>query len=155
MVGGVLDRMLLPRGHDNNIAPRLINRVARKTGHHSPAALDWLLGTAFHLAYGISWGIAFGLVRRWSPLPSLPLAGLFGGAIYIGAFSRFGAATQTGTERKPRDRPWQKHVSLVSVALTYALCLGVLYDRLTSNISHQALVDMGRRAVTRIAASSR
>ena len=130
-VGAVLNQTLLPPGHDNNIAPRFINRTARKTGHRSSPVQDWFLGTVFHFAYGMGWGALFGVARKWSRLPSLPLAGLIGGAIYLVAFSSFGAGTKTDTERQPRERPWQKQVSLIAVDLTYALSLAVLYDQLT------------------------
>ena len=56
LVGVVLNTVLLPPGHDNNIAPRLVHHSARKAGHHTPPAVDWLLGTLFHVGYGIGWG---------------------------------------------------------------------------------------------------
>src|SRR5690348_5344015 len=99
VVGAMLDRMLLPPGHDNNIAPRLVHRTARKLGHRSSAVLDWLVGIVFHVGYGIGWGVLFGVFRKWSRLPSLPLGGLLGGVIYLAAFAPFGVATRTGSER--------------------------------------------------------
>jgi hypothetical protein len=129
-IGVALDKLLLPPGHDNNIAPRLINRTARQLGHRSNPVVDWLLGTGFHLGYGMGWGGVFGVLRHWSGLPSPALAAALACIMYLVAFSPFGAGTQTGTEREPRKRPWQKQVSLLSVPLAYTLPLAALYDRL-------------------------
>jgi hypothetical protein len=131
LVGATLNAVLLPRGHDNNIAPRLVHQSARKAGHHTSPAVDWLLGTLFHVGYGIGWGGIFGVVRRWSNWPSLLLGSALGGLLYLLEFTSFGVGPQTGTEQPPEQRPWQKQVSLVSVVLTYALCLAIVFDRLT------------------------
>jgi hypothetical protein len=130
-VGAVLNRVLLPPGHDNNIAPRLVHQSARKLGHRTSPALDWLLGTLFHVGYGISLGSVFGFVRRWSGWPSLLLGGALGGLLYLVEFTGFGVGTQTGTEQHPEQRPWQKQVSLVSVVTTYVVPLAMFFDRLT------------------------
>jgi hypothetical protein len=129
-VGLALDRLLLPHGHDNNIAPRLVDRVARRAGHHTPSAIDWAMGTAFHLGYGLGWGALFGVVRRRSRAPGLLLGSALGALLYGLAFSRVGLGTQTGAEAPPEERPWQKQVSLVSVAMAFALALALLFDRL-------------------------
>jgi hypothetical protein len=129
-VGLALDRLLLPHGHDNNIAPRLVDRVARRAGHHTPSAVDWAMGTAFHLGYGVGWGALFGVIRRRSRAPGLLLGGALGAVLYGLAFSRVGFGTQAGAEAPPDARPWQKQVSLVSVAMAYALALALLFDRL-------------------------
>jgi hypothetical protein len=128
-VGWLLDRWLLPRGHDNNIAPRLVNRTLRRTRHRTNAVREWVLGTLFHYGYGLGWGALFGILRRRSRLPNPVLGGLLGSAIYALAFSEVGVGTATGTERHPRRRPWQKQVSLVTVALTYAFSLAAFFAR--------------------------
>jgi hypothetical protein len=129
-VGLMLDRVLLPPNHDNNIAPRLVDRVAGRAGHHTPSAFDWAAGTAFHLGYGLGWGALFGVVQARVRAPGLLLGGALGGLLYLLAFSRAGFGTRTGAEAPPDQRPWQKQVSLVSVAMTYALALALLFDRL-------------------------
>ena len=130
LVGWTIDQTLLPRGQDNNIAPRFVDRSARQVGLRPPPAVDWILGTLFHFGYGMVWGVAFGLVRCWSRVPSLALGGGLGGLLYLLAFSRIGIGTKTGTEQQPERRPWQKQVSLVSVAVAYALSLPLIFDRL-------------------------
>lgn len=128
VVGWVLSQTLLPAGHDNNISPRFVNRLIHERGKRTNPLVDWLLGTLFHYGYGIGWGLVFGLLKRWTRLPSLPLGGLIGWLIYLLAFSRAGAGTKTHTEQHPRHRPWHKQVSLVSVAFTFALSLAATYD---------------------------
>ena len=128
VVGWGLSHTLLPEGHDNNISPRLVNRLIRRQGRRTNPLIDWLFGTLFHYGYGIGWGVAFGVLKRWSRLPSLPLGGLLGGLIYLLAFSRAGVGTKTHTERHPKHRPWHKQLSLVTVAYTFALSLAPTYD---------------------------
>lgn len=138
IVGFLLDKLLLPRGHDNNIAPRLANRSFRKAGQDMHPVVDWVAGMLFHYAYGLGWGVIFGLVRRWSKLPSLFIGGALGWLIYLLAFSRQGIGTKTGAEQHPKRRPWQKQVSLVAVAFTYALATALTYDRLEEKASPPA-----------------
>jgi ribose/xylose/arabinose/galactoside ABC-type transport system permease subunit len=131
-VGWTLDAVLNPPGHDNNIAPRLVDRATRIAGKRPNGVLDWVLGTAFHFGYGLGWGTLFGVLRQRLRLPSLLLGTAMGGAIYLVGFSRAGWGTLTGTESHPERRPWQKQASLISVAMTYALCVALLFDRLPS-----------------------
>jgi MFS family permease len=130
LIGWLLDRFFLPRGHDNNIAPRFVSRVFRRSGRRSNPVRDWALGTLFHLGYGLGWGTLFGTVRRWSRLPSWLVGSAAGVLIYLSAFSGIGVGTRTGTERNPERRPWQKQVSLVAVALAYVATLAWTFDRL-------------------------
>jgi hypothetical protein len=129
--GWLLEAVLLPRGEDNNIAPRFVDRSTRLTGGRPNAALDWVLGTAFHFGYGASWGRIYGLARPATRLPSLLLVGLLWSAIYLTAFSRPGVGTRTGTEQPPERRPWQKQASLLAVSGTFAATVGWLVARLT------------------------
>ena len=130
VVGWVLDQTLLPPGQDSNIAPRLVNRTARKAGHRTSAVVDWLGGVLFHYGYGAGLGAFFGVLKRWSGLPTPALSVFLGWLIYLAAFSGIGAGTSTGTEQRPDRRPWQKQVSLVAVAFAFALSLGPAFDRL-------------------------
>jgi hypothetical protein len=72
-VGWGIQQFLLPRGQDNNIAPRFVNRLFRRSGRGSNPVRDWVLGTLFHYGYGVGWGTLFGVVRSWSGLPSWAL----------------------------------------------------------------------------------
>jgi hypothetical protein len=135
LVGLLLDKLVLPPRQHNNIAPRFVKRLFQRQGRPAHPARDWTLGTLFHLGYGVGWGVAFGLTRRWTGLPSLLLGGTTGLAIYLLAFSGPGVGTHTGTERHPRHRSWRKQLSLVAVAWTFSLTTALVYDRLTEPAS--------------------
>jgi hypothetical protein len=131
LVGLLLDKAVLPRGQDNNIAPRFVTRLFQSQGEPANPARDWALGTAFHLGYGVGWGAAYGLARRRTGLPPSLLGVLTGLLIYLLAFSGFGAGTKTRTEPPPHRRGWRKQASLVAVAWTFALTTAAVYERLT------------------------
>ena len=128
LVGLLLDRILLPPREHNNIAPRFVKRLFQLQGRGSRPVRDWTLGTLFHFGYGVGWGAAFGLARRWSGIPS-PLLGVGTGfLIYLLAFSGVGVGTKTRTEPYPRRRHWPKQLSLIAVAWTFALTTAAIYD---------------------------
>lgn len=129
-IGLALDKLILPPKQHNNIAPRLIKRLAQFTGRRAHAPRDWTLGTLFHLAYGLAWGATLGVARRWSQWPPLPLGALSGGLIYLLAFSRGGVGTLTATEPPPSRRSWRKQVSLMAVAWGYAFVTALVNERL-------------------------
>jgi hypothetical protein len=134
LVGLLLDKLLLPPRQHNNIAPRLIKRLFQKQGRPPHPVRDWSFGTLFHLAYGMSWGCVFGLVRRWLPIPSPLLGGALVLLIYGLAFSRIGVGTRTQTERHPQQRGWGKQLSLVAVAATFGITVAAAYDRLNEGL---------------------
>ena len=138
LVGWLIDWLFLPPGHDNNIAPRLVDRSVRKAGGRPNPVLSWLLGTGFHLGYGVSWGIAYGLLRRWSRAPVPLLTAFVTWLIYLVGFSGIGVGTHTGTEQHPDRRPWQKQVSLVAVDLTFTISLALLFDRIAQKDERRA-----------------
>ena len=125
-IGLALDKFLLPPKQHNNIAPRLVKRLAQLTGRGEHGPRDWTLGTLFHVGYGVGWGAFLGVARRGTALPPLPLGALTGGLIYALAFSKRGVATVTATEPPPQVRDWRTHTSLVSVAWGYALVTAFL-----------------------------
>jgi hypothetical protein len=129
-VGFALDQLLLPPRQHNNIAPRLVKRLSFFSGHRQNAVRDWILGTLFHIGYGLGWGVFLGLARRWSSMPPLPLGALTGGLIYLLAFSRRGVGTMTATEPPPSARGWRKEASLVAVAWAYAFATAFIDERL-------------------------
>jgi hypothetical protein len=140
-VGLLLDKLLLPPRQHNNIAPRFVKRLFQWRGKPGNPKRDWTLGTLFHLGYGIGWGCAFGLARRWTGIPSPLLGGATGFAIYLLAFSGLGVATHTWTEPHPRRRSWRKQISLVAVAWTYALSTAFIFDRLTRHSDDHLLAE--------------
>ena len=129
-VGLALDKLLLPPKQHNNIAPRLIKRLAQWTGRRGDAPRDWTLGTLFHVGYGASWGALLGLARCLTGARPLPLGGVGGALVYAAAFSSGGFGTLTRTEPPPRARGWRKQLSLVAVSSAFALATAWLDDRL-------------------------
>jgi hypothetical protein len=138
LVGLLLDRFVLPPRQHNNIAPRFVKRLSQLRGKPAHPRRDWTLGTLFHLGYGIGWGCAFGLARRWSGIPSPLLGGATGLLIYLLAFSGVGVGTWTRTEQHPRRRSWRKQISLVVIAWTFALSTAIVYDILIRRRSRAA-----------------
>jgi hypothetical protein len=129
-VGLALDKVLLPPKQHNNIAPRLIKRLAQWTGRRGSAPRDWTLGTLFHLGYGAGWGALLGVARELSDARPLPLGGAGSALVYLAAFSPRGVGTLTLTEPPPRARGWRKQASLIAVSSAFALSTAILDDRL-------------------------
>ncbi len=129
-VGLALDRFLLPPKQHNNIAPRLVKRLAQWTGRRGSAPRDWSLGTLFHLGYGAGWGALLGLGRHSTGAGPLSLGGVGGTLVYLAAFSPGGVGTLTRTEPPPRARGWRKQASLVAVSSAFALSTAFLDHRL-------------------------
>ncbi len=129
-VGLAFDKLLLPPKQHNNIAPRLIKRLAQWTGRRGNAPRDWSLGTLFHLGYGAGWGALLGLTRHVAGVGPMPLGSIGGALVYLSAFSPKGVGTLTLTEPPPRARGWRKQVSLVAVSSAFALSTAFFDDRL-------------------------
>lgn len=137
-VGLALDKLLLPPRQHNNIAPRLIKRLAQWTGRPGNPARDWALGTLFHLGYGAGWGLLLALARSLTgarPLPIGGIGGIGGALVYLAAFSPGGVGSLTLTEPPPRARAWRKQLSLVTVSGSFALATAWLDDRLARRLS--------------------
>lgn len=134
-VGLALDKLLLPPRQHNNIAPRLIKRLAQWTGRPGNPARDWTLGTMFHLGYGAGWGLLLALARSLTGARPLPIGGIGGALVYLAAFSPVGFGSLTLTEPPPRARGWRKQLSLVTVSGTVALATAWLDDRLARRLS--------------------
>jgi hypothetical protein len=127
-VGFAIDKLLLPPKQHNNIAPRLVKRLAQWTGRHGSAPRDWALGTLFHLGYAAGWGALTGLTRHLTGAGPLPVGGVGGALIYLAAFSPTGVGTLTRTEPPPRARGWRKQLSLVAVSSVFALSTALIDD---------------------------
>ena len=143
MIGLLLDRLFLPNGEDNNIAPRLVMRSFQRLGYGENGPRDWALGTVFHFGYGAMWGAVLNVARARTGVPASVLAIPVGATIYGLAFSRAGVGTRTGTEQHPDLRLGRKQVSLMAVANAYAVATGLLLDL----FSWWGLRTSGRRAV--------
>ena len=124
--GYLIDRALLPRGHNNNIAPRLFSRLFQQSGQAPNPRRDWLVGTLFHELYGAGWGILQAVAADRLRIPPFVLAPPLSGLIYLLAFSRFGLGTLTGTERHPDRRDPRKQGSLLTVTAVFPVATGLL-----------------------------
>lgn len=120
-VGASESALILPDHEDANIAPRLMDRLARDVGEEMPLEAEWLLGTLFHFGYGATWGVLYALLdERVDVHPAVGGTAL-GAVIYALTFPRWGVAVQTQVERPPRQRTRRMSLVAASVALTFGL----------------------------------
>lgn len=120
-VGAAETALFLPPHEDANIAPRLVDRMARDLGRELSLEAEWVLGTLFHFGYGAAWGAIYGLVEeRLEPHP-LVGGGALGALIYAITFPRWGGAVQTQVERPPEARTRRMTFVAASVAMTYGI----------------------------------
>lgn len=120
-VGATESALILPEHEDANIAPRLMDRLARDLGEDLPLELEWLLGTLFHFGYGAGWGMLYALVEEELDIPPALGGVAMGSLIYALTFSRWGGAVQTQVERSPERRTNRMTFVAASVALTFGL----------------------------------
>ncbi len=111
-----------------DIGPRFVQRVAQQLGTSLSPPLQWLFATAFHFGYAAQWGATYVLLRERGHTP--PLAGglLLAAVIYAAAFSRWGAATQTRTERPPHRRSHRETLVHAIAATSFSLSTAYLYE---------------------------
>lgn len=129
-IGKTEDLAFLPEWEDSNIAPRLVDRLARDLGEDLSPTAEWTLGTAFHLGYGAFWGASYAAARERTGVDPLVGGTALGALIWGITFPRWGGAVQTQTERPPEQRTWRMEVVLASVALGFGLSTSLLYERL-------------------------
>ena len=123
--GALLD---VPRERAD-IGPRFVRRVAQRfTGTTPSSPTEWLLATLFHFGYAAQWGTLYALVQKWRPTPPLVGGPMLAGLIYALAFSPWGAATQTSTERHPARRDVRETVLHVTAALSFGLTTAYVYE---------------------------
>ena len=120
-VGASESALLLPEHEDANIAPRLMDRLARDLGEDLPLELEWLLGTLFHFGYGAAWGMLYALAEDELGIPPSWGGLAMGGVIYAITFPRWGGAVQTQVERPPEQRTDRMTFVAASVALTFGV----------------------------------
>lgn len=129
-IGKCEEIAFLPEREDSNLAPRLVDRIAGRAGYDPPAAVEWALGTVFHLGYGATWGGLYALARERHPVDPWAGGAAMAGIIYGITFPRWGGAVQTGTERPPRRRSWGMEAVAASVTLGFGLSTALTYERL-------------------------
>lgn len=117
----------LPR-EQADIGPRFAQRLARHLGTSLSLPQQWLLGAAFHFGYAVQWGVVYTLLREGGKAPPLVGAPMLAALIYALAFSPWGAATQTGTERPPEQRQTRETLLHWTAALSFSLTLGYCYE---------------------------
>lgn len=124
-VGAAESALILPEHEDANVAPRLMDRLARDLGKEMPLEAEWALGTLFHLGYGAVWGALYALADDRIDIP--PLAGglALGGVIYGITFPDWGGAVQTQVERPQEVRT--RRMSLVIASITLGFGLATAY----------------------------
>jgi hypothetical protein len=120
----------LPR-EQADIGPRFVHRLAKRLDTDPPPTpWRWAAATAFHFAYAAMWGTLYGMLQRWRPAQPHVGGPLLAALIYALAFSPWGAATHTGTERPVESRHWRETVLHWSAALSFSLTLAYLFARL-------------------------
>lgn len=120
-IGATESALILPEHEDANIAPRLMDRIARRFGEDLPLELEWLLGTAFHFGYGATWGALYALLEEQVEMHPAAGGAALGALIYGITFPRWGGAVQTDVERPPEVRTRRMTFVAASVALSFGL----------------------------------
>jgi hypothetical protein len=122
-------RLLGLPGSQADIGPRFVHRLSETVDARPRAAERWLLAGGFHFGYAAAWGVAYALLQRWRPAQPHVGGPLLAALIYALAFSPWGAATQTGTERPVEHRPTRETLLHWTAALSFSLTLAYLYTR--------------------------
>ena len=131
----------LPR-EQADIGPRFVRRLAQRFVGTTPSTpTEWLFATLFHFGYAAQWGALYALCQEWRPTPPLAGGSMLAGLIYTLAFSPWGAATQTGTERHPARRRHRETVLHWTAALSFSLSTSYLYDWLRRRSEAQREID--------------
>lgn len=138
-IGKVEEKAFLPPWEDSNIAPRLVDRVLKRLDIDPSLATEWVLGTAYHLSYGASWGVGYAAVRERRPVHPLVGGALLGGVIYGVTFTRWGGAVQMDVERHPRRRTPAMELVAASVTLGFGLSTAFAYEYLRESDRARAL----------------
>lgn len=120
----------LPR-ESADIGPRFVQRVSQKTDQPLGAARFWLIAAGFHFAYAAGWGALYALLQKWRPAQPHVGGPLLASLIYALAFSPWGVATRTRTERPTDQRPLRESILHWSAALTFSVVTAVVYQRLS------------------------
>ncbi len=118
-----------PRGYAD-IGPRFVQRVSQRADANLEPEQHWWLAAAFHFGYAAWWGGLYAVLQRWRPAQPHVGGPLLAALIYTLAFSPWGAATQTGTERPVEQRAMRETLLHWTAALSFSLTLAYLYARI-------------------------
>jgi len=124
-----LEAWLLPSTprHSADIGPRFLKRLSQHFDADLEREHHWLLAGAFHFAYAAWWGAFYAMLQRWRPAQPHVGGPLLAALIYTMAFSPWGLATATGTERDPNERETDETLLHWTAALSFSLSLAYLY----------------------------
>ena len=126
-----LEAWLLPGSREYaDIGPRFVARLSQHVDADLEHEQHWWLAGAFHFGYAAWWGFFYAILQRWRPAQPHVGGPLLAALIYTLAFSPWGAATQTGTERPVEHRHTRETLLHWTAALSFSLTLAYLYDRL-------------------------
>jgi hypothetical protein len=135
----------LPR-EQADIGPRFIRRLAQRVlGTSLSEPTHWLLATAFHFGYAAQWGALYALLHECRQTPPLVGGPLLAATIYALAFSPWGAATQTGTERPPERRSNRETLLHWTAALSFGLTTAYAYRSLRRRSALEPAADAAGR----------
>jgi hypothetical protein len=131
----------LPR-EQADIGPRFVRRVTQRFVGTTPSSpTQWIAATIFHFGYAAQWGAVYALSQQWRRTPPLVGGPMLAALIYALAFSSWGAATQTGTERHPRSRPLRETLMHWTAALSFSLTVAYAYEWLRRRQASSAPVE--------------
>jgi hypothetical protein len=131
----------LPR-EQADIGPRFVRKLAQRVlGGSLSEPTHWLLATLFHFGYAAQWGALFAFLHEQRPTPPLVGGPLLAALIYALAFSPWGAATQTGTERPPEHRSTRETLLHWSAALSFSLTTAYVYRWLRGRSTQERAAD--------------
>jgi hypothetical protein len=120
-------RLLQLPASQADIGPRFVQRVAERMDTRPHRSERWLLAGGSHCGYAAVWGLLYALVQRWRPAQPHVGGPLLAALIYTLAFSPWGAATQSGTERPVETRPTRETLLHWTAALSFSLTLAYLH----------------------------
>jgi hypothetical protein len=135
----------LPR-EQADIGPRFVRRLAQRVmGESLSEPAHWLLATLFHFGYAAQWGVLYALLQEWRQTPPLMGGPMLASLIYTLAFSPWGAATQTGTERPPERRSNRETLLHWTAALSFSLTTAYVYTWLRPGAADERAVGRVKR----------
>ena len=125
-----VEERLLGLGQDEaELGPRFVEQLARLAGRRLPEDTKWLAASSFHFGYAAFWGALYALAYQRRPVPPLLGGALLSAVVWAAAFAQWGGAVQTGTERPPGSRRWQRELILATAPFVFGLGTALLYGR--------------------------
>lgn len=123
------ERLFLREEESADLGPLFVAKLAEHLEKPLPEDTKWLAASAFHFGYATMWGAGYALLQE--RVRARPWVGglALGALIHLITFTAWGGAVITGTEEKPKRRPWRREVVLATAPLVFGLVTGLLYGR--------------------------